>query len=139
MDKALEGGCLCGQIRYRITEVFDAGWCHCSICRRLSGSAALAWANVPTASFELLQGAPLAYAASDRGSRRFCGTCGSGLFWAEDGGAFVSFGIGTLDDPQAVRPRAHICYADKLSWFETADDLPRYLDNRLPHPEERGG
>ncbi len=40
IDGPLEGGCHCGAIRYRASAVFDAGYCHCSICRRISGSAA---------------------------------------------------------------------------------------------------
>jgi hypothetical protein len=135
----LEGGCHCGAVRYRVSAVFDAGYCHCSICRRISGSAALTWANIPAEAFELLRGEPRAYATSDRGARYFCEICGSGLYWAGEGEPFVSVGLGTLDDPEAVRPLVHIFGADKLSWFETADTLPLYPAGSLPHPDQRDG
>jgi hypothetical protein len=134
----IEGGCFCGAIRFRIGAVFDAGYCHCSICRRMTGAPMAAWANVPADQFERLQGTPKAHATSGRGRRYFCGDCGSALFWAEDGGPYVSVGLGVLDDPEAVRPAVHMCQADRLSWFEVMDDLPRYPDNRLPHPDRRG-
>lgn len=133
----LEGGCHCGAIRYRVTAVFDAGYCHCSICRRISGSAVMAWANAPAEAFALLRGSPRAHATSERGARHFCGDCGSGLYWAADGEPYVSLGLGSLDDPEAVRPVVHVCYADKVSWFETADSLPRFPTNAAPHPDDR--
>jgi hypothetical protein len=138
IEAPLNGGCHCGAIRYRARAVFDAGYCHCLICRRTSGVPVLAWANIPAEAFELLSGAPVAYAASDRGARHFCGTCGSGLYWAGVGEPYVSLSLGTLDDPEAVRPQVHICAADKLRWFDIADALPRYPFSTLPHPDKRG-
>jgi hypothetical protein len=136
-DTPLDGGCFCGAIRYRIGAVFDAGYCHCSICRRISGAPVSAWANIPADEFALLKGTPNAFATSAHGQRHFCGDCGGALFWAEDGGANVSVGLGTLDDPEAVKPAVHICGADRLSWFAIDDDLPRFPHSRLSHPDRR--
>ena len=86
IDAPLDGGCFCGSIRYRIGAVFDAGYCHCSICRRMSGAPAFAWLNAPAELFEILQGKPKAFGTSPRGQRYFCGDCGGAVFWAEDGG-----------------------------------------------------
>ena len=36
----------------------------------------------------------------------------------------------SLDDPEAVRPSYHIWTASRIAWFDTADDLPRYPENR---------
>jgi hypothetical protein len=49
-----EGGCFCCAIRYAFLDVFDAGYCHCSICRRTSGAPVIAWVNTPRASFRVL-------------------------------------------------------------------------------------
>ncbi len=38
----ITGGCLCGAVRYEIDAdqlADDASYCHCSMCRRWSGSA----------------------------------------------------------------------------------------------------
>jgi hypothetical protein len=46
---------------------------------------------------------------------------------------------GTLDEvPEGLRPRLHMCVADKWDWFEVADGLPRFVDNQLTKPETRG-
>jgi hypothetical protein len=55
----LDGGCLCGRIRYRLTAApFDAGYCHCTLCRRASGAPTLAFATVPLADLQWLRGEP---------------------------------------------------------------------------------
>lgn len=145
----LEGGCLCGAVRYRVSEVFDSGLCHCRTCQRQTGSAALAWAMVPVSAFELLAGAPASYRHSGEGVRRFCGTCGVHLYFefAPDvvlySGApglppLVTVNIGTLDDPGALPPRIHEWHESAVSWFETDDVLPRIpRGGALPHPAAR--
>ena len=53
------GGCLCGGIRYRaIAPPVRGVLCHCSMCRRHSGSAALAFVHFPAASFVWLDAQP---------------------------------------------------------------------------------
>jgi hypothetical protein len=55
----LDGGCLCGRIRYRLTAApFDAGYGHCTLCRRASGAPTLAFATVPLADLQWLRGEP---------------------------------------------------------------------------------
>jgi len=114
MDERVEGGCFCGAVRYAVSAIFDAGYCHCSICRRTSGAPVLAWAHVRAADFELLQGSPKELVTSPRGRRFFCAACGTHLFF-RDGRAsgedeLVGFHIATLDDPNAVKPRLHVSW-----------------------------
>ena len=41
----LEGGCLCGAIRYKVTgPALDAGSCHCRSCRKASSAPELPYA-----------------------------------------------------------------------------------------------
>ena len=35
--------------------------------------------------------------------------------------------VSVLDDPTAIVPNVHIWRSDRLPWFETTDDFPRYL------------
>ena len=51
------GGCLCGAVRYELAAegAFDAGYCHCSMCRRSTGAPVLAWALVRRSHFRLVQ------------------------------------------------------------------------------------
>ena len=131
-----EGGCFCGAIRYAVKVVYDAGYCHCSICRRTSGTPVLAWGSVWEADFRLLCGTPKTLRTSANGRREFCANCGTHLFYrsAEEEPALIGFHLATLDDPSTVRPRVHLFAANRLDWFDTADNLPRYDDNRIPPP-----
>jgi hypothetical protein len=47
MAGTFRGGCFCGAVRFELTEILDAGYCHCSNCRRFSGAPLLVWANAP--------------------------------------------------------------------------------------------
>ena len=133
----LEGGCLCGAIRYAVSCVFDAMYCHCSMCRRNGGGPVTASAHILAEHFRLLSGEPRRYRASTTGARCFCGMCGTMLFFEETDRRYYSVNISTLDDPTAVHPAVHMCIESRLPWFEIADDLPRYEGNTLPHPDQR--
>jgi hypothetical protein len=125
----LEGGCLCGAVRYRIEGALGPiVCCHCGMCRKAQGSAFAANAPVPAAAFRIVQGqgALRAYRSSPGKERVFCGTCGSPIFSRRDGADDVRIRVGTLDGPVDGRPTAHIHVASKASWWEIHDDLPRH-------------
>lgn len=130
------GGCLCGAIRFECRTVYDVVYCHCSTCRHWSGAPVAISANVPTADFSVIKGTPQAYPSSQNGRRHFCEACGTHLYFTDDG-PFVSVSVMALDETTDVRPRILQCAASKLDWFEIADDLPRYVDTRLPAPSEQ--
>ena len=132
----LSGGCFCGAIRYQVTEVFDSGYCHCSVCRRISGAPAIAWANVLSGRFRLIRGSPRRYASSAQYERCFCAECGTHCYTiGRDDPEMVSVSTGTLDRPELVPPRVHIWTQSRLSWFDTRDDLPRFAEGTISHPD----
>lgn len=142
MSESFRGACLCGAVHFEVSDVFDAGLCHCTICRRLSGSPVLFWANAPSGSFRLTRGQTGAYRSSERFERHFCATCGSPVFGRNpqpsDGEAdLLCFNPTLLEDPEAIRPTAHIWWSSRLPWFEPGDDLPRSSDGELSHPDQR--
>jgi len=113
MPVAFEGGCFCGEIRYRAKSVFDSGYCHCSMCRRFTGCPALTWFSVPEHDFSLVSGVPKAFQSSATFTRYFCSTCGTHVFGRDSrtaspkvGFRLVSIGIGTLDDPETDRVKS---------------------------------
>jgi hypothetical protein len=124
----LTGGCLCGAIRYEISttreEVVD--YCHCRQCRAASGAPVLPWIQVPPASFRLTAGQARGFASSAHALRWFCPECGGQIYMTDDEGKSVGITLGTLDDPNLVRPTVHGWTSARLAWFDTADDLPRY-------------
>ena len=126
-----EGGCLCGAVRYEArAPLRPVVACHCSQCRRTSGSHVAA-TSAPRASVRI-RGEVTWFASSATARRGFCGTCGSNLFW-DGGGASLSIMAGTLDAPTGLAMAGHIFVGDKGDWYEIADGLPRAegRDDRL--------
>jgi hypothetical protein len=128
-----EGGCLCGAIRYRVTGAIDeSGYCHCRSCQKQSGAPVVAWFALAPSGFKYLQGKPGAYRASGHASREFCTSCGTYLVFREDDASMtLSVNTATLDDPALSPPAFHIYCESRISWFETADDLPRHARGRV--------
>lgn len=139
MEDSREGGCACGAVRYRLLSApFDTGWCHCAICRRVSGAPAMVFSSVPTGDFQLIAGeeAVGTIRLTAFGRRRFCTRCGTPLtIEVEFQPDTIDFTVGSLDAPDAVPPGFHIFRASKVAWFETTDALPRHDRFR---PDTRG-
>src|SRR5207247_6027711 len=125
----LTGGCLCGGARYEIDgEIGSATYCHCSQCRRASGTAFATNASVRAEHFRLVAGRDLLteYESSPGKFRAFCARCGSPILarWAAHPD-FVRIRLGTLDDDPGTRPLLHVWVGSKAPWFEITDELPR--------------
>jgi hypothetical protein len=76
------GGCLCGTVRYRLTEPPAAfGACHCQMCRRFSGGVELGVQVLPGGIVWESDETVRTYRSSDWAERGFCSVCGSSLFW----------------------------------------------------------
>jgi hypothetical protein len=131
MTGALEGGCLCGAIRYCCDgSPIDAGYCHCRICQHSAGAPVLAWLTMPVAAFSYTRGQPAAYRSSTHSQREFCGRCGTQLaFRRQQDARTVDITLASLDDPSRVAPEYHIWRMSRIAWFETHDDLPRFDDS----------
>jgi len=139
MPSTLEGGCLCGAVRYRVSaEPIDAGYCHCRLCQRSSGAPVLAWLSVAVGGFAYLQGSPAIYHSSAHSQREFCDRCGTQLAFRRARSAVtVDVTLASLDDPARLAPQYHIWRQSRLPWFETTDALPRHDDagpDRDPAP-----
>jgi hypothetical protein len=129
-ERPVRGSCLCGGVRFEITAPFRrANYCHCSRCRKHSGSNALAQGRVPRESFRLLAGQELIEVFRPSGGmvKAFCRKCGSSLFggtWPD--GAEVSVRLGALDGDPGIRPEYHSFVDSKAPWDQICDDgLPR--------------
>lgn len=131
MPEILTGGCLCGDIRFRIDAVpVEALYCHCRTCRHAHGAPVVAWLTLARAGFTVATGTPVAYRSSPKAIRCFCGRCGTPLTWeAVANPALVDVAIATLDDPAAVAPAIHLGTENRIAWFDTADHLPRHPKN----------
>ena len=80
MKPVVEGGCLCGAVRYRASGESDhPTLCHCNSCRRAAGAPVVAWTTFPPSRFEFTKGTPARYRSSPPVVRTFCSTCGTPL------------------------------------------------------------
>lgn len=116
------GGCLCGQVRIRVTGALrPVIACHCHQCRKTSGHHVAATAAPRDAI--AIDGPVSWYQSSATARRGFCGTCGSQLFW--DGpGTHLSIFAGALDAPTGLALAGHIYCGSKGDYYRIADDLP---------------
>jgi len=126
----LEGGCLCGRVRYQVDSLDDdVSHCHCSMCRKAHGAAFGTYAAVKPGGFRWLQGETLVkeYASTPQVTRTFGGHCGTTLqFIVEGETRKIDVALGTLDGDPGIRPRYHIFTDSKAPWFEITDNLPQY-------------
>jgi hypothetical protein len=129
----LDGGCLCGAVRYRCEPpARPAAYCHCTSCRRAAGAHAVAWFTVPNSSLTFTQGQPAIYRSSAPVQRGFCGRCGTQLTYRNDQWPDeVDLTVGSLDDPGRVAPTSHIWMEDAAPWDRPGDGLPVHARSRL--------
>ena len=126
--RPLEGGCLCGAVRYRLTEPPAAVlYCHCRMCQRAGAAPVVPWLTLPSAGFALTAGRPVEYQSSHKAIRSFCPTCGTPLtFRYIKAAAWIDVTLSSLDDPAALPPRYHTWTSSQMPWLQIRDDLPRY-------------
>jgi hypothetical protein len=125
----LRGECLCRTVAYEVADAFAyAANCHCSNCRRATGSAFKPFAGISRDQLRIVQGDHdlLIYGGSSAHDVH-CKRCGSLLWSVVRDGAFVHVAMGTLTDPPSIRPTAHIFVGSRASWYQITDDLPQYV------------
>jgi hypothetical protein len=131
----LTGGCLCGAVRFEVTEpLVSSGYCHCTRCQRRTGTAASPGARIAPGSLRVLAGEDhvKAYEPDEGFAKVFCSTCGSAL-WSrsqEDPDVF-SIRLGAFDHDPGIRPtyRQFVAYA--APWETIPDDgLERFPESK---------
>lgn len=124
------GGCLCGAVRYVVEDLpGHMHACHCSMCRRTTGSVSLS-VVVPFAAMRVDGGEHvIAYRSSDWATRSFCGRCGSSLWYrlTEPDAATADYylSLGTLDDGNGVALTREIHIDGKPDGYAFAGDHTR--------------
>jgi hypothetical protein len=127
-DGTLAGQCFCGAVHYTVPDEFlYAAICHCSNCRRTTGSAFKPFAGIEHGKLIVTEGWDnLMIYGDDGGNDTHCRACGSLLYSVVRAGAFVHVAMGTLIDDPAIRPTHHIFVGSKAPWFAITDGLPQY-------------
>jgi hypothetical protein len=128
---SLTGGCVCGGVRFEVTEPFvSAGWCHCTLCQRRSGAPASASALTAPGSFRITQGEELVTEFTPPGgwTKAFCSVCGGHLYSRHpERRDALAVRLGLVDGDPGIRPQYRQHVASAAVWDPIPDDgLPRY-------------
>src|ERR1700730_16449744 len=122
------GGWLCGAVRYRGTSApLKVGLCHCSQCRRQTGSALPAFVSFRREGLEVTKGEPAGVPVSGIANRQFCGDCGSPLSWRADKGDGIIVLLGSLDDAEQMpKPSYELWTERRIHWVPELGEIPSY-------------
>jgi hypothetical protein len=136
-NRMLDGKCLCGTVQYAVADAFlYAANCHCSNCRRTTGSAFKPFAGIERDKLRVTEGEDqIMRFGDDSGHDAHCRQCGSLLYSVVREGAFVHVAMGTLVDDPTIRPTKHIFVGSKAPWFTITDDLPQYEEHVVARPD----
>jgi hypothetical protein len=144
--EALEGGCTCRSIRYRMTSApLFVHCCHCRWCQRETGTAFALNAMIEADRVVLLSGTPDAVntpSNSGKGQKiSRCPACRIAVWsnYAGAGDAIRFVRVGTLDNPDRLPPGIHIFTSSKQPWVVLPQDtpaVPEFYDRKVYWPAE---
>ncbi|HXW82776.1 MAG TPA: GFA family protein [Candidatus Binataceae bacterium] len=127
-EREFAGKCFCGAVQYVVAGEFAyAANCHCSNCRRTTGSAFKPFAGIAADKVAITQGKTnLLIYGEERANDTHCKLCGALLYSVVRDGAYKHIAMGTLVDDPMIRPTMHIFVGSKAPWFTITDTLPQY-------------
>ena len=130
MTTPITGSCLCKAIQYQITTDFELALnCHCTICKKITGSAFESIALTAEDGLELTQGKEhlKSFRLTDKAEKNFCAECGTPIFNTNiQAPGKVIIHIGSLDDPQCVTPKINLHAENMLPWVMNIDQLKTF-------------
>lgn len=130
-ERIIKGSCLCGEVAYEIEGPFKIfQYCHCSRCRKFTGSAHASNLFVPPERFKWTKGVSFIerYEVPEAKyfATSFCKQCGSSLPWAVQGGQNIVVTAGTLDEDPGIKPKWNMFWKFKAPWLKDTCDLKKF-------------
>ncbi len=129
----VEGGCLCGLVRYEADVFLKNGYiCHCTVCQKSTGQPAEITVLIKAGTLKYLRGEPKYFVSSPGGKRGFCAECGSRLVWQAtdlEQDWTTNLCVGSLDKPADARMTCHIFVDTQLPWYNVNEDLPKFSES----------
>jgi hypothetical protein len=133
------GQCLCGTVTFEIDEIVGPfELCHCTRCRKSTGSAFAATVGAKASGFRIISGSdyiktfelpiveqPPAYTAC------FCSRCGSAVPLADPAADWLEIPAGLFDTELPLNPERHIYIEYKATWESIRDDLPTFTKDQI--------
>jgi hypothetical protein len=135
-ETPLEGGCLCGAVRFEVSAPFvSAMYCHCTHCQKRTGTGSSVSGRVPREGFRLVQGAEAlrSFQPAEGIPKVFCERCGSHLFAGEPlADELVAIRLGALEGDPGIRPSARQYLRSAAVWEPLPDDGLDRFDGPRP-------
>lgn len=137
-NNIITGSCLCGHIKYEYSgELGPSSYCHCSDCRKESGSAYNVVTHLEEDTFKIssendTKSFTKISESGDKISRHFCPNCGSPIYSTpKKHPGYIWVRSGTLDNPDLVKP-SHQSWTDsKVAWAEISKDIMSFAKSSL--------
>ncbi|MGO9443919.1 MAG: GFA family protein [Thiobacillaceae bacterium] len=128
------GSCLCGAVRYEACgEPQHFYHCHCSRCRKSTGTGHATNLLLRNAQLVFTQGEPLLkhfkVPEAKRFTRQFCSECGSAAPRMVPETGSVVIPAGSLDSTLPIKPEARIFWDSRAEWSCNDEPLPRYPES----------
>jgi len=123
----IDGSCLCGAVRFEIEGPPERmNICHCSMCRKVTGSAFGVFAHIRSLKFHWVSevGTLVEYGSSPDHIRAFCSNCGSSV--PNVGTDYTCIPAGLLDSDPRVKPMLQIFTKSRAHWYDIPPDPPAY-------------
>lgn len=128
-NATVEGGCLCGKIRYESSrDPFRTGFCHCRMCQKNVGNVFATAAFFRHEDFRFIKDQPKWFQSSGNVQRGFCPECGSPVAYQHASTRHIAIWMGTLDTPELFPPQVHWYSDAKIPWVDICPDLEDATD-----------
>ena len=130
--KNLTGCCSCGSIEYTLRELpMFTHTCHCTLCKKITGSAFIINAMIEGWNFKLAAGVLKNYLGPTGSGQQHiikrCNDCGEAIVsYFGDTEHLAVVKVGSLNEPNSLPPQAHVFVDTKLDWVQLDDGLPQF-------------
>jgi len=133
----IEGGCLCGAVRYRVDAVpITTRVCWCRLCQYMGGGSGTVNVFFPSEAVTVTGDMADYVSTADSGNvmhRRFCPACGTHLFSEAEARPHITvIRAGTLDDPEIAKPEITIWTSAAPSWAALDESIPQMATQAPP-------
>ncbi len=122
------GGCQCGAVRYALTaEPYGTHICHCRMCQKAFGAFYAPLTKSRYKDIAWTRGEPAIFQSSPDVDRGFCSACGTPLTFAHKGSDYFDISVGSLDQPERVKPEIQIGIESRIPW---AAEIPQLKEQQ---------
>lgn len=132
----MKGKCLCGAVEFELDgDIPNLYQCHCSLCRKVTGSAANAAFRIGAGQLRWVSGRQKIseYVTATGFKSHFCGDCGSPLpnLTGNDRSYWVP--VGLLEGDEELELVAHLFTGSRAAWDQLAEGVEQF--DEMPESE----